>query len=428
MSKSTIAIAEDGLPRTESAFRQADAALAASRVPVQAAISRDTAFDYLRAFITVLVVAHHSVIAYARISPDVGLRHPLHPWLAGIPIADSHRLVSFDLFALFNDTFFMSLMFLLSGLFVWPSLARKGGARFLRDRLLRLGVPFVVAAILAPVAYNAAYRAVGSDAGGLAFWREWLSLGMWPTGPAWFIWVLLAFDGIAAGLYRFAPALIENIGRRTLSGLRHPVACFATVIFVSAVVYLPLRVAFGPDSWVTIGPFSLQSSRALHYLVYFLAGVAVGASDVELGLLARRGSLARHWASWTAAALGLFVAYLAVLVALRPGSAALALAPLARQLISGIGFVAICGAISFAMLAIFRRFMNTRTLVLDNLSRNAYGIYLVHYGFVLWLQFALLPAPLPAPIKATVVLTVALAASWATTAGLRRIPAVGRVI
>ena len=163
MSKSTIAIAEDGLPRTESVFRQADAALAASRVPVQAATSRDTAFDYLRAFITVLVVAHHSVIAYARISPDVGLRHPLHPWLAGIPIADSHRLVSFDLFALFNDTFFMSLMFLLSGLFVWPSLARKGGARFLRDRMLRLGVPFGVMALLAPVAYYAAYRVATSD-------------------------------------------------------------------------------------------------------------------------------------------------------------------------------------------------------------------------------------------------------------------------
>src|SRR6516162_7789729 len=97
MSKSTIAIAEDGLPRTESVFRQADAALAASRVPVQAATSRDTAFDYLRAFITVLVVAHHSVIAYARISPDVGLRHPLHPWLAGIPIADSHRRRSLPL-------------------------------------------------------------------------------------------------------------------------------------------------------------------------------------------------------------------------------------------------------------------------------------------------------------------------------------------
>jgi fucose 4-O-acetylase-like acetyltransferase len=428
MTKSTIAITEGGLRRTENVFRQTDVALPAGRVPILATTSRDTAFDYLRAFITVLVVSHHSVIAYARISPDVSPRHPLHPWLTGIPIADSHRLVAFDLFALFNDTFFMALMFLLSGLFVWPSLARKGGARFLRDRLLRLGLPFVVAALLAPVAYDAAYRAVGSNAGAPAFWREWLSLGIWPTGPAWFIWVLLAFDGIAAGLHRFAPTLIENIGRRALGGFRHPAACFAALIFASAVVYLPLRIAFGPDSWVTVGPFSLQSSRALHYLVYFLAGVVLGASDVERGLLAQRGGLARHWASWMVAALALFVAYLAVLVALRPGSAALALGPLARQLISGTGFVVCCGAISFAMLAIFRRFMNTRTLVLDSLSRNAYGIYLVHYGFVLWLQFALLPAPLPAPIKAAVVLTVALAASWATTAGLRRIPPVGRVI
>jgi surface polysaccharide O-acyltransferase-like enzyme len=162
--------------------------------------------------------------------------------------------------------------------------------------------------------------------------------------------------------------------------------------------------------------------------VYFLAGVVVGASDVELGLFARRGGLARQWASWTVAALALFAANLAVLVALMPGSAALGLAPLTRQLISGITFVVCCGAISFAMVAIFRRFVNTRTPVLDSLSRNAYGIYLVHYGFVLWLQFALLPAPLPAPIKAAVVLTVALVASWATAAGLRRMPAVRRVI
>ena len=89
---------------------------------------------YLRAFVTVLVVAHHSVIAYALISPNAVPRSPVHPWLAGIPIVDAgHRLIGFDLFALFNDTFFMSLMFLLSGLFVGPSLARKGSGNFLRD-------------------------------------------------------------------------------------------------------------------------------------------------------------------------------------------------------------------------------------------------------------------------------------------------------
>jgi surface polysaccharide O-acyltransferase-like enzyme len=66
--------------------------------------------------------------------------------------------------------------------------------------------------------------------------------------------------------------------------------------------------------------------------------------------------------------------------------------------------------------------------VLTSLSRNAYGIYLTHYGFVMWLQYALLPAAIPAAAKAAIVLSAALAASWTTTAALRRIPAVARVI
>ena len=428
VSKSTIAMPDADLRRPESAYHKTDATRPADRLPAQAARDRDAALDYLRAFITVLVVAHHSVLAYALISPNAAPRDPLHPWLAGIPIADSHGLVGFDLFGFFNDTFFMSLMFLLSGLFVWPSLARKGGARFLRDRLLRLGVPFAVMALLAPVAYYAAYRVAVPDPSVPAFWRQWLSMGMWPSGPVWFISVLLAFDGIAAGLYRFTPDLMESIGRRASIGLQRPVALFAALIVVSAMFYLPLRVAFGADSWATVGPIALQSSRALHYLVYFLTGVAVGASDGELGLLAPQGPLAHHWSGWTLAALALFAANVAVIAALGPSRAAIGLAPLARQLILGLGFVLCCGAISFAMLAVCRRFINTSTRVLDSLSRNAYGIYLVHYGFVLWLQSALLPAPFPAVIKAAVVLTVALSASWATTAGLRRIPAVARVV
>ena len=60
------------------------------------------------------------------------------------PIVDPQRWAGFDVLTTFNDTFFMALMFLLSGLFVWPSLERKGGAQFLRERVLRLGAPFVV--------------------------------------------------------------------------------------------------------------------------------------------------------------------------------------------------------------------------------------------------------------------------------------------
>ena len=205
-------------------------------------------------------------------------------------------------------------------------------------------------------------------------------------------------------------------------------ALFAALMLVSAAAYLPLRAVFGPESWAAVGPISMQSSRALHYLAYFLAGVAIGDCEIGHGLLAPDGLLVRRWRWWTRGALALFALYVAILVGLGPGGPANGLPPLARQLILGLGFVMCCGAISFAMLAVFRRFANARTPVLTSLSRNAYGIYLLHYGFVMWLQYALLPAALPAAAKAAVVLSVALAASWTATAALRRIPAVDRVI
>jgi hypothetical protein len=374
------------------------------------------------------VVAHHSVLAYALISPNVAGRSPEHPWLAGIPIVDSHRLFAFDLFALFNDTFFMSLMFLLSGLFVGPSLARKGGGQYLRDRALRLGAPFVVVALLTPLAYYPAFRVTAADPGALAFLREWLSLGFWPSGPLWFVGVLLGFDVIAAAINQFAPSLIERLGRLASVGRQRPAALFAAFMLVSAAVYLPLRAVFGSESWAAFGPFSVQSSRALHYLVYFLAGVAIGECGIGQGLLAPDGRLVGRWFRWTRGAVGLCAVYVVMLGLLAPDRPAGGLPPLERQLILGLGFVLCCGAISFAMLAAFQRFANTATPLLTSLSRNAYGIYLLHYGIVMWLQFALLPAPIPAAAKAAIVLAVTLAASWTATAALRRIPGVARVI
>ena len=66
----------------------------------------DVAIDYLRAFVVVLVLAHHSVIAYA----PYAHYDPVH-YLWGAPIVDTERWRGFDLFVLFNDNFFMSLMF-----------------------------------------------------------------------------------------------------------------------------------------------------------------------------------------------------------------------------------------------------------------------------------------------------------------------------
>jgi hypothetical protein len=63
-------------------------------------------------------------------------------------------------------------------------------------------------------------------------------------------------------------------------------------------------------------------------------------------------------------------------------------------------------------LAVFLRFSRMRSRILDSLSVNAYGIYLVHYVFTVWLQYALMPGDLPAVAKAGLVFIGSVAFGW----------------
>jgi surface polysaccharide O-acyltransferase-like enzyme len=92
------------------------------------------------------------------------------------------------------------------------------------------------------------------------------------------------------------------------------------------------------------------------------------------------------------------------------------------------GFVLSCAASCFAFLAAFLRFAQSRSQVWDGLSANSYGIYLIHYAVVSWMQYALVPVALPAVAKWLIVFPGALALSWAAADAIRRIPAVARVI
>ena len=105
------------------------------------------ALGYLRGFLVVLVLAHHSVLAYIDGAPPQATSLLAQPqyWRAFM-VVDHQQWTGFSLLTGFNDDFFMSLMFFVSGLFVWSSLKRKGNSSFVRERLRRLGIPFLFAA------------------------------------------------------------------------------------------------------------------------------------------------------------------------------------------------------------------------------------------------------------------------------------------
>jgi ABC-type Na+ efflux pump permease subunit/surface polysaccharide O-acyltransferase-like enzyme len=378
---------------------------------------RIVALDYLRSFGVLLVILHHAALAYV----TFGYLNPADPTATFSPIVDSAKWAGFDLIVLLNDTFFMPLLFFVSGLFVWPSLERRGVARFLLGRLARLGIPFLIGVVVfIPVAFYPTMLEIelvyGVSQSFGAFWLDFAQRGFAPPGPMWFLWLLLAFDGLAALAYWIFCRAASGSQPQPSSILDSSVFFAVALIGLSFAAYLPMRRFFVPSQWLGIGPFQVEIVRVFLYLVYFAGGAAIGARGLGRGAFRADGPFARRWWAWLLAGV---LSYGALLLAFTsaPQSA------LARYL-----FVVEMALVVLGLTAVFVRFARRRVLILDSLSANSYGIYLIHYTVVIWLQYALLRIELPAVAKGAIVFWGSVFLCWGMIAALRRIPAVARVI
>ena len=385
------------------------------------------ALHNLRGFAILNVLAFHSFIAYIDSQPASPLPFdsPPYGWTAH-PIVDGHRWLGFDLICAFEFLCLMQLMFLLSGLFVWPSLRRKGARTFLYDRFLRVGVPFVLGvSVLMPLAYYPVYRVTAVDPSWSAFWSHWTALPFWPAGPLWFLWFLLVLNIAAAGMYWLAPRSGEFLARLSARSADDPGRFFIGLVAILALAYVPVAAVFTPWQWVNFGPFGFQPGPAAQYILFFFAGVGVGAYGLDRGLLASDGMLVRRWAFWLAGIPVSFVLWVIPTGLIVKGHGA-ALPGL--QILADLGAVLFAASACFGMSAAFLRFAAARWPIFDAVSENAYGIYLFHYVFVIWTQYLLLGVALPAIAKGLIVFAVTVVLSWAASAALRRVPVAGRVI
>jgi hypothetical protein len=374
--------------------------------------TRNLSLDRTRTFLTLVVLIHHAVIPYTYFGHT-----------------DPKYWIGFDCIVLATDSFFMAMFFFISGLFVWPSLTHKVPRIFFRDRLLRLGLPFAIAAFtIIPIAYYAISLRQHPDIGFAAFWWKTITVGPWPSGPVWFIWVLLAFDLSAAVLYRISTKLLDPINRLSLRAFDRPADFYLFLVVVAAIIYIPGRVYFGPARWFSFGPFDVQASRVLLYAAYFFIGAGVGAANFSRGLLSADGRLAKSGWGW-------------LIVTLIPYCLMWGLIAIKYKILDNrvfqpdwyeasyaLFFVAFSAAILFAIFAYFLRFKRSGWSVLDPMQADAYGLFVVHYPIVLWLQYWLFDFDLPAIVKAAASLVLTVILSWAATAALRKIPGATHVL
>jgi glucan biosynthesis protein C len=135
--------------------------------------------DNLKVFLVGGVIVGHIFVTYG----DLG------SWAYHEPSSNKAFLIPGALFVVIGSLFAMGLFFLIAGLFTPRPLARKGPAGFLKDRLGRLGLPFLFLLLIFPVV-----RWIGDGGGKTLGWFFRDQLKDPDPGPLWFVFVLFLFS------------------------------------------------------------------------------------------------------------------------------------------------------------------------------------------------------------------------------------------
>ena len=359
---------------------------------------RDSSLDALRAALTALVVFHHAAITYGGGGG----------WYYQETAPRSAPLL--DLFTAVNQSYFMGLFFLIAGYLTPVSFEKRGARGFLRERLVRLGVPLAVYYFaLSPLTIALAVIAKGhSFWGTLAY--VYARAGM-DDGPLWFAFALLIFAAAYALLGRRIPAARAFPSNRALlfAALGVGAAGFASrLIWPIGSTVLSLQLGFFPS-----------------YIVLFAAGCAAAAwPTLDAAPQARR----RLWRriSWAA------LPVLPLAVVLGRHFAAFSGPPA-----GGFSLIALIYAfwepflawgVIMALLHGFHERFATLGPIGSRLSRRAFAIFIVHPPILVGVAVAWRGVEAPALVKFAVTGALAYALCYLVAGGLLRFAPLRRIL
>jgi peptidoglycan/LPS O-acetylase OafA/YrhL len=228
-----------------------------------------------------------------------------------------------------------------------------------------------------------------------------------------------------ASLYSSAGKAFERLATR-------PVSVVVLLLILGGAAFIPLSLSIGQYTWTGFGPFDFQLNRVLFYLAFFMVGAVLGAFAWEKHLFAGIALLKRNPGFWIAIALTCFV--FVQLMVYRVFGEVAGLPENIGQPLFLLAFTASAIFTSLAFFAVFRTKLNIISASWKSLSSCAYGIYLLHYPFICWFQFALLKVNLPfnhgvtVVFKFSIVFLLSLICSWYLTSQLKKSVTISRFI
>jgi peptidoglycan/LPS O-acetylase OafA/YrhL len=360
--------------------------------------------DNLRAFVIILVIVLHAAITY--------MADPPSWWY----VIDKDRSVVFTWLVLLVDVPIMQVLFFVAGYFAVRSLQRRGPQGFIREKVVRLAIPWVLGVIfLAPLETYMNYVSRGVPTGYLQFWTSDFWGPMFQQSVYWFLGVLFVEFLVLVYAYLYPARAALHVAEPPVTQPR--ASLFVWFVVLTAGGSLLFSPSIGLDDWRSLSfLLVVQPARISFYVGYFMLGIYAE----RHGWFTETGFRPRL-VSWGVMAVVSGIAYLVYRNA-GPGTSLPALA------LESLLFSMFCLSALIAGIALFRRWIDGAGRVWGTLAVNSFGIYYVHPLILYPLAYLVLDVPIPAVAKFAILVAVTLAGSLAVSAlVLKRVPGLRRM-
>ncbi len=362
--------------------------------------------DNLRIYLTVLVILHHTALAYGG-AGSWGVRDP------GV---DEISPVIFTILGAINQSYFMSAFFLLAGYFTPRSLEKKGARTFLIDRLIRLGVPLLVYTTLI---ININEFILSKFAYGVPFRFQFL----YEAGHLWFLQALLIFALIYVVYKAIAGRNGENSPFQIYRDRFPPDVVLLLSIVVLGVVTYAVRLRFPAGDWF----LEVQPGHFAHYVFSFFVGILAYRGD-WFGRLSR--AQARRWglAIILIFLMSIPINILGGITEFEENLPKFLGGPHWQSFANSMWESAMLVAVVVFLLYFFRERLSKAGPLARSMAANVYTVYIIHQTILFLLHSLALSIDIPTVLKFVIVGLIAVPLCFILSSLIRRIPYARRVL
>ena len=316
-------------------------------------------------------------------------------------------------------SFLMGMFIFIAGYFTFPSLDKKGVSRFVKERIMRLGLPLVLYYFLiGPFVRYFSKLAKGYDGSFIQFLTESYHSGIYGfMGVMWFVVLILVFSLAYAAFWYFFP-----------QGWYKP----KTDSFPANTKILLFVLLVGFSSFVARIIFPMggdfAGSRPLGSIVFFGTSFFLGTTAARYNWVEKLNL--KSALPWAIAALVAMIIPVVLLIVFRKNL--------------GIGMIAKSGSLASLFYAyweviktlgtgmisivLFRKWFNKPSKLSDTLGKSVFLAYFIHPLICVLFLYAFSTSGLHPLLKFAIVAPTALVTTFATAWLLRLIPVVRKIL